>query len=201
MLSRCLLTTTIISFGNNRTLVGQAYINRGDVLLRLNRPEEALSVYERALAIDPANADLYYNLGVVHLDRGRQRQALSHLDRALELDPDHAQALTNSAALMQEAGRPEDRPEARRRLLRAARLQPDSERVHFNLGMLAMDDGDGQGAEAWFRRAVELRPGGFCFTSPTTDGGMQKWMLSRKMYTLHARFLHVWCPFVCSVGA
>jgi Tfp pilus assembly protein PilF len=32
-----------------------------------------------------------------------------------------------------------------------------NERVHFNLGMLAMDDRDIAGAEHWFRRAVQLK--------------------------------------------
>ena len=32
-----------------------------------------------------------------------------------------------------------------------------NERVHFNLGMLAMDDRDTASAEHWFRRAVQLK--------------------------------------------
>lgn len=32
-----------------------------------------------------------------------------------------------------------------------------NERVHFNLGMLAMDDRDIAGAEHWFRHAVQLK--------------------------------------------
>ena len=32
-----------------------------------------------------------------------------------------------------------------------------NERVHFNLGMLAMDDRDVAGAEHWFRQAVQLK--------------------------------------------
>lgn len=33
-----------------------------------------------------------------------------------------------------------------------------NERVHFNLGMLAMDDANIVEAENWFRRAVHLKP-------------------------------------------
>ena len=107
----------------------QAYINRGDVLLRLNRSEEAQTVYEQALSVDPSNPDLYYNLGVVHIERGRPQQALAHFDRALELDPDHVQALMNSAILMQESGRADLRPAAYRRLFRADELAPGNDRV------------------------------------------------------------------------
>ena len=79
----------------------QAYINRGDILLKLNRTKEAQEVYERALFYDSTNADIYYNLGVVLLEQGRHNQALAYLNKALEYDPDHSQALLNSAMLIQ----------------------------------------------------------------------------------------------------
>ena len=65
----------------------QAYINRGDVLLKMNRTEEALAVYKSALSFDTANPDIHYNLGVVALEQGRPDQGLKYLNRALELDP------------------------------------------------------------------------------------------------------------------
>lgn len=33
-----------------------------------------------------------------------------------------------------------------------------NERVHFNLGMVCMDEGDAECAERWFRAAVHLKP-------------------------------------------
>lgn len=42
----------------------QAYINRGDVLLKLNRTKEAQEVYERALFYDTDNPDIYYNVSM-----------------------------------------------------------------------------------------------------------------------------------------
>jgi tetratricopeptide (TPR) repeat protein len=40
----------------------QAYNNRGDILLKLNRTKEAQEVYERALFYDSNNPDIYYNV-------------------------------------------------------------------------------------------------------------------------------------------
>ncbi|KAI5733517.1 hypothetical protein M8J76_012852 [Diaphorina citri] len=96
----------------------QAYINRGDVLLKLNRTKEAQEVYERALFYDSSNPDIYYNLGVVFLEQNKSSQALAYLDKALEFDPDHAQALFNSAIILTELGRPDFRKIARERLLK-----------------------------------------------------------------------------------
>lgn len=40
----------------------QAYINRGDILIKLNRTKDAQEVYERALLYDSNNPDIYYNV-------------------------------------------------------------------------------------------------------------------------------------------
>lgn len=40
----------------------RAYINRGDILIKLNRTKEAQEVYERALLYDSGNPDIYYNV-------------------------------------------------------------------------------------------------------------------------------------------
>lgn len=147
----------------------QAYINRGDVLIKMNRHTEALAVYQQALAFEPDNPDLHYNLGVVHIEMGDQvDQALAHFNRALEIDPDHVQSLTNSAVLMQETGRSDLRPLAYQRLRkvlaksvndREKRVIGGLERVYFNLGMLGMDDGDMDNAEQAFKKAIELKAG------------------------------------------
>lgn len=42
----------------------QAYINRGDILIKLNRTKEAQEVYERALLYDSTNPDIYYNVSI-----------------------------------------------------------------------------------------------------------------------------------------
>ncbi|CAG9091583.1 unnamed protein product [Plutella xylostella] len=136
----------------------QAYINRGDILIKLNRTKEAQEVYERALLYDSGNPDIYYNLGVVLLEQGKASQALAYLDKALELEPEHEQALLNSAILLQEIGAADLRHLARQRLLKLLDKDATNERVHFNLGMVCMDEGDAECAERWFRAAVHLKP-------------------------------------------
>jgi len=153
----------------------QAYINRGDVLIKMGKHGEAAEVYRQALTYEPDNPDLHYNLGVVHIEMGRPAEALAHFDRALVIDPDHLQALTNSAVLMQETGRADLRPIAYQRLHKvldqssekaagkssASKRGPLSglDRIYFNLGMLAMDDEDLVKAEHWFKTAVKAKAG------------------------------------------
>lgn len=43
-------------------------------------------------------------------------------------------------------------------LIKYVLLPATNERVHFNLGMVCMDEGDAECAERWFRAAVHLKP-------------------------------------------
>ncbi|GFY39943.1 protein O-mannosyl-transferase Tmtc3 [Trichonephila inaurata madagascariensis] len=90
----------------------EAYINRGDILIRLNRTREAQDVYEKALQLDDANADIHYNLGVVFLEQRKTDLAMISFDKALKINPRHEQALLNSAILIQEEGGPSKRKTA-----------------------------------------------------------------------------------------
>ncbi|KAJ6646633.1 Protein O-mannosyl-transferase Tmtc3 [Pseudolycoriella hygida] len=135
----------------------QAYINRGDILIKLNRTKEAQEVFERALRYDNGNPDIHYNLGVVLLEQGKPTDALHNFNKALAINPNHESALLNSAILLQELGGAEFRSIARQRLLTLLDKDPNNERVHFNLGMLAMDERNIGEAEKWFRQAVKLK--------------------------------------------
>ncbi|GFT82339.1 protein O-mannosyl-transferase TMTC3 [Nephila pilipes] len=135
----------------------EAYINRGDILIRLNRTREAQDVYEKALQLDDANADIHYNLGVVFLEQRQTSRAMHSFDKALKINPRHEQALLNSAILIQEEGGPQKRKKAYHRLQMLLDGKDVNERVYFHLGMLAMDEKNFTLAEKWFRKAVELR--------------------------------------------
>ena len=136
----------------------QAYINRGDILLKLNRTKEAQEVYETALSYEHDNPDLLYNLAVVLLNQGDYSRAMAYLNKALEYDPEHYQALLNSAILIQETGSVELRHLAFERLMKIVDQGKINERVYFNLGMLSMDNKDAVSAEKWFRKAIEVKP-------------------------------------------
>ena len=136
----------------------EAYINRGDILLRLNRTQEAKEVYQKALGFENDNPDLLYNMGVVLLSQGQQNEAMAYLNKALEYDPDHYQALLNSAILIQESGSSHLNHVARERLLRLVKNGKSNERVLFNLAMPSMEEKDMVAAESWFRQSVQVKP-------------------------------------------
>lgn len=137
----------------------QAYISRGELLLKMNKLTEARDAYLRALDLDKTNADLWYNLAIVHIEMKEPHEALANFNHALELSPRHKLALFNSALLMQEAGDPKFWPEANRRFLLYVEEEPQDANGYFNLGMLAMDANEDEAAERWMKKAIRLQPG------------------------------------------
>ncbi|OTF77278.1 hypothetical protein BLA29_006324 [Euroglyphus maynei] len=67
----------------------EAYINRGDILLRMNRTNEADHIYRMALNYDHNNADIYYNLGVVAIHSNHFDKAIDYFDKTIELNSKH----------------------------------------------------------------------------------------------------------------
>ncbi|XP_068459915.1 protein O-mannosyl-transferase TMTC3 [Clinocottus analis] len=137
----------------------QAYISRGELLLKMNKLTDARDAYLRALELDRTNADLWYNLAIVNIEMKDPAEALKNFNRALELNPRHKLALFNSALLMQESGEPKFWPEANRRFLTYVEEEPEDANGYFNLGMLAMDAEENAAAERWMRKAIGLQAG------------------------------------------
>uniref|UniRef100_A0A8C5G505 Protein O-mannosyl-transferase TMTC3 n=1 Tax=Gouania willdenowi TaxID=441366 RepID=A0A8C5G505_GOUWI len=137
----------------------QAYISRGELLLKMNKLTEARDAYLRALELDGTNADLWYNLAIVNIEMKDPSEALKNFNHALELNHRHKLALFNSALLMQESGEPKFWPEAKRRFLTYVEEEPDDANGYFNLGMLAMDADENAAAERWMRKAISLQAG------------------------------------------
>ena len=84
------------------------YYARGQAFHRINRNEEAIADYERALDLDPNHAkaaSAHSDWGVAWRHRGDTSRALQGYRRALEIQPDHSLALINRGQLLEEEGR------------------------------------------------------------------------------------------------
>jgi tetratricopeptide (TPR) repeat protein len=58
-------------------------VGKGQTLMRLNRPGEALDVFDEALAIDPENADIYVKKGTALERMKKLDEAIACYDRAI----------------------------------------------------------------------------------------------------------------------
>ena len=78
-------------------------MNKGDVLLRLNRTLEAKAAFEKALEYNPEYTDAVYNLGSTYMQLGDRENAENNFRRALLLDGNHKLSLLNMAVLLEES--------------------------------------------------------------------------------------------------
>lgn len=78
---------------------------------------QAISLYNKALAENGRNADLYYNLGNAYYRQGNVAQAILAYERALRINPAFAEARANLSFVN---SRLEDKPEDNNSLLTCA---------------------------------------------------------------------------------
>lgn len=65
--------------------------------LNLNRPEEALESFNRAISIDPTHPDGYLGRANTLNTLGRYQESLKDYERVIEIDPSIANAYVNRA--------------------------------------------------------------------------------------------------------
>ena len=85
-----------------------AFNNRGSVLMELRRFADALSCFDRALALRPGDAEMINNRGNALQGLARYDEALAAYDQALALEPDYVQALNNRGSALQQLKRYEE---------------------------------------------------------------------------------------------
>lgn len=72
-----------------------AYVYRGGIYNRLQRYDESVADYTRALDIDPNNATTYYYRGNAYHLGGKSWEALADIEKSLQIDPSNARAREN----------------------------------------------------------------------------------------------------------
>ncbi len=70
----------------------QMIARKGILLQTLNRPEEAMKVYEDAIKADPNNADLHFNLAGLYLTRNETDKALAEFKIVKKISPNDVES-------------------------------------------------------------------------------------------------------------
>jgi protein O-GlcNAc transferase len=132
-----------------------AYLNRGNALKDLRRLDDALSCYNKAVALKSNLVDAHSNRSIVLYYLKRLDEALSSYDRTIALKPDHAEAYNNRGIVLFELNRLED---ALVSCEKAVALKPDYAEAYCNRGNTFYALKRLGEALASYDRAVALRP-------------------------------------------
>lgn len=131
----------------------EGYYRLANVLMREDRSEESLAVWERLLVLDPNQAVAYNFLGYHFIGRGDFVRAEDYLKRYRFLAPEQANPYDSLGELYANTGRYD---EAEEHLRRALEIKPDFAPAVGHLGTLEVGRGDPGAAAAWFVRAAEM---------------------------------------------
>jgi tetratricopeptide (TPR) repeat protein len=118
---------------------------------RSGRYGEAIALYRRIVATDPAYAPAWINLGVALRAEGRIAASIGCLRRGIALKPDDAGSLSNLGNALRAAGR---LAEAASSHEAAIAIDPAGGSFRYNLGLVQRDHGDIDTALASFDAAV-----------------------------------------------
>ena len=129
--------------------------NLGLTYYGLNRYEEAIASYRKAILYNPDFLDPYINMSNPLTDRGEAKAAVEICLRAIELEPRNSSAHLNLGNAYRQLGRLEEAAES---FERAASFTTNNGPHYNNLGMLYRDWGKLQQAAEAFEKAVAARP-------------------------------------------
>ena len=127
----------------------------GNVLLSLERHDEAAKEYQEALQLDETSAAAYQGLSVVAEKLGALTEAEKHARSAIQLDPTNASHHFNYAALLERLDRSREALDEYRK---ATELDNDLVAAQIRLGILSQRFGDPSTAEKSLRTATLLDP-------------------------------------------
>jgi tetratricopeptide (TPR) repeat protein len=122
---------------------------------QLNYWQNGVTLFARAVEVDPDNYAAHSNLGNALADQGRLPQAEWHFREALRLRPDYAEAHYFLGGLLQM----EDRlPEAAAELEKSIHLDPRRPAPAYHLAEIFLRQGRVDSAVALFSQAIRLAP-------------------------------------------
>ena len=110
--------------------MSEAHVNNlGNVFLRQGRMDEAIAQFQKALAINPEDANTHYNLGMPFA-KGNVNEAIAQFQKALAIKPQFAEAHYNLGNAFLQQGRVE---EAIAQFQKALAIKPDYVEAQNNM--------------------------------------------------------------------
>jgi protein O-GlcNAc transferase len=131
------------------------FASRGESLLELDRAEEALGDFDRALAADPRLVAAWNNRGLALNALKRHDEALASFDRAIALAPQSGEAHNNRGDTLRELRRFE---EALASFTKALAIRPDDWAALNNRAVALTMMGRTDEALASYDRALAIQP-------------------------------------------
>jgi folate-binding protein YgfZ len=125
-----------------------------------DREDEAIELYQRAIAVCPLYADAYEALGVILGRHGRYEEAIELMQRLLEVEPLSVMAHTNLSLYYNQQGRIEDAEREAAEAMRAKMRHEQGERQQADAEQQQTESAiaDRERRAGMFRQVLDLDP-------------------------------------------
>ena len=134
------------------------YVVLGKIHEYTGNHDLAIPEFQRALDLDPRNAEALSGMADSYSNVGRDSEAEAAYIRAAALRPDNWAGYNSLGNFYERVGKP---AEADAQFQKAFELTPDNSALYLNLGNDLLDQGDPSllpEAEKAFKRSIELNP-------------------------------------------
>ncbi|MCQ4573642.1 MAG: tetratricopeptide repeat protein [Candidatus Brocadiales bacterium] len=133
----------------------EAWIKKGDCLVKLGQYEPAMKSYKKAIDIDANNAAVWYKRGNCLIEDRRSEDAVNSFDRVLEIDPNDADAWFNRGVSLVQQGNYRD---AINSYDRALEIEPRKFKAWVNKGIGLTELGRHEDAIKCYTRSLDINP-------------------------------------------
>ncbi len=130
-------------------------INKGNALAELDRSEEAITCYDKALDINPRDFKIWCNKGTALDDLGRQAEAITWYDKGLDLNPRDDKAWYNKGNTFYKLHRSTESISC---YDKALDINPRYALAWLNKGVVLHSLGRGDEAIACYDKALDINP-------------------------------------------
>jgi tetratricopeptide (TPR) repeat protein len=124
-------------------------------LVEVERYDDAITAYQKAVEIKPDFYEAWYNMGISYKNKGEDDNAINAYRKAVEIKPDKHEAWNNMGNLYKNKDEHENAIAAYRK---AVEIKPDYHEAWYNMGILYEDKGEHENAIAAYRKVVEIKP-------------------------------------------
>jgi len=135
--------------------LAQSLDQLGAFLRAERRHQEAVSVYRKAILLEPNRADWIFNLALALEGSGQKEEAFASYQAGLAIDPDRAEAYANVGCLLRSMNMHTGAIQA---FEHALKLDPDLAVAHYNLAVTFKERERFEDARSAFARSVECAP-------------------------------------------
>jgi Flp pilus assembly protein TadD len=131
------------------------FYNMGIILSEKGLTAQAITAFEKSIALNPEYAEAYNNLGYEYLNEGNDEKAIQQFRKAMTLSPVLEEPYINMAKYYE---REDMVSKAFDSIQNGLEKMPESFPLLTHLGTLFMRAGDIQNASVQFAKALKIRP-------------------------------------------